>query len=563
MSLSLPGTFGSYLLLDRIGSGAMGDVFLARRADGERSKPVVVKRLHFDLTANPTIVKRFRHEAEIAMTVDSLHVAKLTDCGIVDDVHFLVFEYIEGWPLSHVLQHLDARGAETSVASAVDITDGILNGLIALHGATDPTGQSLEIVHRDIAPKNIMVGADATTRLIDLGIGRSRMQDWQTATGVLLGSPGYMAPEQITGDAVDRRADIYATGVVLWEMLTMKHYIASGPLPQMLARGARPNFTAPSALRPSAKDLDEIVACALAVDPKDRYPDAGAMLRDLRAVVAPRASHEQCATLIDRMLWDELSEARTKVVDLMDLGSTTLASGAIHAVPPPVSTPPGAEPLIEPISSLGAPQSAVIAPAPVPVQLPAPAPPKSSADRWASRALLLALLAAIPAAFVAGGYNKQRQLERPPLAVPLEEAAVVPGARGDERPPDGAPAEGQVAQRDRNTAAERKADEPAHSDANTTAKRPKRKRTTKPRGSAEPAKDEPAPKQEPAAAPTRAELRARVDSLIERADALGRDGTGPLIAELLRLRTSSKLEDEVPRLDALAAKVRALESAPN
>lgn len=291
-ALSDPQVFGGYVLLQALGRGAMGDVFLARPRDPRRGipTPVVVKRLHGELAKKPGFVARFKHEAAIAVSVTSPHVAKVYDVGAVGETLYIAMEFVPGWALSKVLDAVLRSGRHASVASVVDLVAGGLEGLGALHTARDPkTGQALEIVHRDLSPKNLMVGEDGRMRIIDLGLGKSNAQDWRTRTGVVMGSVGYMPPEQARGERVDARADVYAMGVVAFEMLALRNYIKRGSLPEMMDASARPVFVRPSEFRPDVpRELDRVIERALEPDRERRYASAAELLAALRAVV-PRA----------------------------------------------------------------------------------------------------------------------------------------------------------------------------------------------------------------------------------------------------------------------------------
>ncbi|MCA9553388.1 MAG: serine/threonine protein kinase, partial [Myxococcales bacterium] len=291
-ALSDPQVFGGYVLLQALGRGAMGDVFLARPRDRRRGipSPVVVKRLHGELAKKQGFVSRFKHEAAIAVSVNSPHVARVYDVGAVGETLYIALEFVPGWALSKVLDVVLRSGRHASVASVVDLVAGGLEGLHALHTARDPkTDKPLEIVHRDLSPKNLMVGEDGSMRVIDLGLGKSNAQDWRTRTGVVMGSVGYMPPEQARGERVDARADVYAMGVVAFEMLALRNYIKRGTVPEMMDASARPVFVRPSEFRPDIpKELDRVIEKALEPDRERRFATAQDFLQALRGVV-PRS----------------------------------------------------------------------------------------------------------------------------------------------------------------------------------------------------------------------------------------------------------------------------------
>jgi serine/threonine protein kinase len=331
--------FGRYVLLKRLGSGAMGDVHLARPLEGQTPSPVVVKRLHGRLTSDPNIVRRFHHEAQLAAYVESPYVAKVFDVGAVGDVLYIAMEYIAGWPLVRVIEDLTLRGELPQITAAIRLIEGAVAGLAALHRSVHPeTNAPLEIVHRDVAPKNIMVGEDGKTRIIDLGIGRSSARAWKTRTGLLVGTPGYMPPEQVFGDAIDHRADIYAAGVVIFELLTLRSYIERGPLGQMLQASRVVKPRAPSSIRSDVpRALDAVVMKAVALSPDDRFSSAAELFSALREAV-PVSGTLDGKMLVADLLWNELTAKQTEVSALLKEDRTalldTLPSG------PPLSHAP-------------------------------------------------------------------------------------------------------------------------------------------------------------------------------------------------------------------------------
>lgn len=316
-----PRVFGHYVLLKPLGSGGTADVQLARPAQGITGipSPVVIKRLHGQLAEKPDFVLRFQHEATIAVAIDSPHVAKVYDVGRVDDTFYIAMEYVSGWTLSRLYSELETNGAQASLESIADIIVGALAGLSALHTATNPhNGEPLGAIHRDIAPKNMIVGEDGVARLIDLGLGKSTLQDWKTGTGVVMGSPGYMSPEQVTGMDVDARTDIYAMGIVLWEFLTQRRLIKRAPLPIMLRAQAAPKIAPPSSFRDDVSPaVDAVTMRALAFEPQDRFETAADFMTALRDAIPERKSEGALATLVGDMLWGELGQEKTEVTKLL------------------------------------------------------------------------------------------------------------------------------------------------------------------------------------------------------------------------------------------------------
>jgi eukaryotic-like serine/threonine-protein kinase len=365
----LPRTFGPYSLLKSLGTGGTGEVYLARPEDSAKKlpSPMVIKCLHPQLASQPDFVKRFDHEAKVALAIDSPHVAKVYDVGRVDETYYIAMQYLAGWTVARVIKDLQEAGGSASIDSVADVIRGGLLGLGALHGA------DVGAIHRDVAPKNLMIGEDGVTRLIDLGLGKSSLQDWRTNTGVVMGSPGYMAPEQVTAENVDRRSDLYAIGIVLWEFLTLKRYIKRAPVPIMLRAQVSPSFTAPSQLRAEVPaKLDAVCAKALELDPARRYQTAAEFIDALDEAVPPREEEEPLATIVGAMLWGELGQSKTEITKLLSITPAQRAArdaepGFIDAS---MSTP--IDTISETPAALATPMSAMPAPAP-----PAGVPPRA------------------------------------------------------------------------------------------------------------------------------------------------------------------------------------------
>ncbi|MBI2374376.1 MAG: protein kinase [Deltaproteobacteria bacterium] len=320
--MTLPARFGPFLLVEELGRGSMGEVFLARPSSPGYGLPwpLVIKRLHGFL-ADEEFTRRFRHEALVASRIDSPHVAKVLEAGEVGEELYIAIELVPGWPLSAVLRELRAAGRHFSIPSALDLAIGVLRGLEAIHEATDEAGQRLGALHRDLAPKNVMVGDDGLVRLIDLGIGKSRLQDWKTATGAVIGTPGFMSPEQTLGRPTDVRSDLYSAGAVLFELLTLEPYVAVQGIRPMLLECANPRVRPPSSARSELPQvLDLITLRALAVDPGERFASAAAFREALENALSEldtMGGREPLEALLGELAFTELktavSEARSRV----------------------------------------------------------------------------------------------------------------------------------------------------------------------------------------------------------------------------------------------------------
>ena len=316
---TLPRRFGPFLLLKSLGSGATGDVFLARPLDRERGWPthLVVKRMHSTMTAQPEQQARFHHEARLGQALDTPHVPRVHAVDDAEGTPYIAMDFVPGWTLARIMKTGQPRHA--SSGSLVDIVRDVLTGLIALHEAVDPrTGRPLGALHRDLAPKNLMLGEDGVTRIIDFGLGKSTVQDWQTSTGVIMGTPGYMAPEQVIASEMDVRADLYAVGVVLWELLGGEPYIGRGPVHKMLREQLQMDFRPlPDRRTDAFGDYAPVLMGALAADAAERFGTARAFLAALEELTAdwPRGDGP-VSELITEPLWDELAASQEELNDL-------------------------------------------------------------------------------------------------------------------------------------------------------------------------------------------------------------------------------------------------------
>jgi serine/threonine protein kinase len=274
-------SFAGFQLERRIGAGGMAEVFRARKTGTADhlgvDKQVAVKRLHADVASDERLAQMFVEEARLVARLRHPNIVALHDVGIEDGQLYLVMELVEGAPLYKVLRVVQAGRQQLTAAAVVEIGMQMADALAYAHGLTDQAGRSLEIVHRDVSPQNILIDDTGVVKLADFGIARTTERVSQTATGVLKGKIPYVAPEQIRAEPYDHRADIYALGVVLFELTT-------GRLPYSAPSEAALLFKIVEG-QPSLHLLDdrpprlaEVIRRCLAAAPEDR-PDSAAEVR--------------------------------------------------------------------------------------------------------------------------------------------------------------------------------------------------------------------------------------------------------------------------------------------
>jgi serine/threonine protein kinase/ABC-type branched-subunit amino acid transport system substrate-binding protein len=269
--------FGRYRLIAAIGRGGMSNVYLAV-TDGARAtqfqKLLVLKVLNRELGEDPEFVKMFLNEARLAARLNHPNIVQTIEVGHAGAQHFLAMEYMEGQPLHRILHSEEAR-SQLSLSMRLHILTQALGGLHYAHERRGYDGSPLDIVHRDMSPSNLFVTYDGQVKLMDFGIAKARDSGTETRVGIFKGKPAYIAPEQILGQGVDRRGDIYSVGVVLWELITGRRLWHGLSQTDTLARVVANEVPAPRSVDPRVPaELETICMKALSTRREDRYATA-------------------------------------------------------------------------------------------------------------------------------------------------------------------------------------------------------------------------------------------------------------------------------------------------
>jgi serine/threonine-protein kinase len=289
-------TFGRYEVVHELAAGGMGMVYLGRmRAARGVSLNVAIKRINPAFGNDERIHAMFVDEARITAVIRHPNVVQTLDVVEEGGELLLVMEWVHGVSLARLLAAARQQGERLPLSVVSRIASDVLHGLHAAHETTDPQGKSLEIVHRDVSPQNVLVGVDGVARVADFGIARATSRVEFTRIGEVKGKLKYIAPEQFEREQVDRRADIYGAGLVIWEMLVgrgMRRASAPGGLAgAIMATAIEPPSRHVDDLPPA---LDELVVRAMAIEPRDRFPFAGQMAIALEEAVTP-APHAKVA----------------------------------------------------------------------------------------------------------------------------------------------------------------------------------------------------------------------------------------------------------------------------
>jgi len=289
------------------------------------ARTVAIKRLHQHLAQDPHFVASFVDEARLAACIRHPNVVPTLDVVVNAGEILVVMEYVQGESLNRLL-----RGGRPPLPIIGAIASQMLSGLHAAHEATSPNGKPLKLVHRDVSPQNVVVGTDGVARLLDFGVAKAswRMQD--TRDGSLKGKTAYMSPEQLHWRPLDRRADIFAASIVLWEALTGQRLFAAASAEATAANIMVGQVLPPSAVAPDLPSaVDPIVLRGLAADPDNRYATALEMALALEAVI-PLATPRELGAWVEEQARGELAKRADMVRALEDsTGEEATSTGPV------------------------------------------------------------------------------------------------------------------------------------------------------------------------------------------------------------------------------------------
>jgi len=442
-----------YAIYDAIASGGMATVHLGRLiGTAGFLRTVAIKRLHSHFANNPEFTGMFLDEARLASRIQHPNVVATIDVVRKEHELLLVMEYVRGESLSRLVRRARDKNMRPSPSVVVEIMSNALHGLHAAHDALDEKGQPLGLVHRDMSPQNILVGVDGVSRVLDFGVAKAAGRVHTTKDGDIKGKLLYMAPEQLAAEALDRTADVYAMGVVLFETLTTVRMFAGDNEAASISKIITNDIRVPSEIDAALAPFDAIVRKATAGEAADRYPTAREMARDLEATCGPPASPAEVAEWVQALASETLDERARMVAEIersstrskpplpKDTDSARLLDAASEATASSISS----------LSTRSEPKSGtqpvhVAAPAAATV---APAPSAFTAPIKVGIALLSLILLL---ALVAIGYLLTLKVPSQPTPPPVASASTLPTPAGDDssnrastaivtRPPASAPA---------------------------------------------------------------------------------------------------------------------------
>ncbi|MBX3231513.1 MAG: serine/threonine protein kinase [Labilithrix sp.] len=340
-----PRAVGRYVLYGELASGGMATVHFGRLSGPVGfSRTVAIKRLHPHFAKDPEFVTMFLDEARLCGRIRHPNVVPTLDVVTVDGEIFIVMEYVAGEALSKLLRTAAQKNVLMPPKVAATIMSSVLHGLHAAHQTKDEHGRELGIVHRDVSPQNVLVGADGTARVLDFGVAKAAGRLQTTRDGQVKGKIAYMPPEQLSGAPVNKQVDIYAAGVVLWEMLTGRRLFDGETEAIVLARALEGTVDPPSShnafLEPA---IDGIVLRGLARDPEMRYATAREMALAIEQTIG-LASPSEVGEWVEMVSGDELAR-RAQTISAIEVAALNAANE-----PPKISL--SKQPLSEPHSQV-------------------------------------------------------------------------------------------------------------------------------------------------------------------------------------------------------------------
>jgi serine/threonine-protein kinase len=288
---------GGYELLRRLAVGGMAEVFLARSPFAARGirRTVVLKRLLRDRRDDEEFVTMFFDEARLMSQLSHPNIAQVLDAGTDGPDHYLVMEYVRGVSLRELLAAISrTEWGALPEPEALAIMLSLAEALAYAHDARDEDGRALNIVHRDLTPSNVVVSYSGAVKLIDFGIAQGESRVYETATGVLKGTCGYMAPERLLADdaEVDRRVDVFALGVILYEACVGAHPFHAKNAAELYDLVVETRYRSPRSVRPSlSPGIAEIISVCLERRPEDRPPNMSLLAEHLRDELLAHGCH--------------------------------------------------------------------------------------------------------------------------------------------------------------------------------------------------------------------------------------------------------------------------------
>jgi eukaryotic-like serine/threonine-protein kinase len=353
-----------YRVIEKLESGGMAEVFRAE-SEGLQGfrKQVAIKRVLPHLSSKKKFISMFLDEARLSAQLSHSNCVQVFDIGVGDSAYFIVMEFVDGANLKAVIEQLKRAGKDFPVEAAVHISLEICKGLAYAHELTDPQGVALHIVHRDMSPPNVLITKYGEVKIVDFGLAKANSQLEKSEPGIIKGKFSYLAPEAAMAQEVDARTDIFAVGIILWELLAGQRLFLGDTDFQTVKKVQAAVVPSISQINKKVPpELEKIIARALARDPAQRYPTARALGLELSkfmfrygvpvstfdisslvtGVMKERQRHRPMqASIIDKLIEEALFEFTSLTDDKAAPGggARPLDASTIQGPPLPPPTP--------------------------------------------------------------------------------------------------------------------------------------------------------------------------------------------------------------------------------
>lgn len=313
--------FGKYILLEKIQTGGMAEIYLARKPGVSGvSKFIAIKRILPQYSEQADFIEMFKDEAKIAVNLSHANIVSIHEFGMERSQFFIAMDFVEGRNLRQIINKMKKSGVSFSIEQILFIIKEVASGLDHAHRCIDAnTGKPLNIIHRDMSPQNVMVSFEGEVKIVDFGIAKAETQIDSTRAGTLKGKFSYMSPEQAEGQAVDLRTDIFALGIVLWELLANDRLFVANNEMNTLRKVRDCQIPSLRKINPNIPpELERIVSKALAKDRTLRYQTAAAFQKELSRFLNrqyPDFSQHDFSVFVKTLFAAEILENRKKMVD--------------------------------------------------------------------------------------------------------------------------------------------------------------------------------------------------------------------------------------------------------
>ncbi len=334
--------FGQYVLLDKIATGGMAEVWKARMRGVEGfQKIVAIKKILPHLSDNRDFIDMFIDEAKLAAQLTHNNIIHIYDLGKIQSSYYIAMEYVDGWDLKTIIKKAQDRDQPLTVELALFITSKIAAALDYAHRRRDFNDQEMGLVHRDVSPQNVLISQEGDIKLCDFGIAKAASKASHTQAGALKGKLQYMSPEQAWGRAIDRRSDIFALAAVLFELLTGRKLFSGDNELSILEQVREARVTPPSQINDEVTpEIDRVVLKALKKDPENRYQTAGEMARDIDQILytfRPTPTSADLAIFMHRVSTSEPVRAHHPDLDETVIDEVPAVTPVVAPMVPPVA----------------------------------------------------------------------------------------------------------------------------------------------------------------------------------------------------------------------------------